>query len=547
MVLTPLQCFLKWEKEAPERTFFRQPIQGQWRVFTYRDAGIEIRKIASALVDLHLPPESKVAILSKNCAHWLMTDLAVMMAGLVSVPIYPTLSAAGVNQIVTHSGAAVIFIGKLDNYASQKSGIPPDIVKICFPFYGETDGKSWEEMLDKHQPLTAFAVPKATQIATIMYSSGTTGTPKGVMLTHGAFGFVGERVKVHLGITGPEKFFSYLPLSHIAERALMEMVALASGSSVSFAESLDKFSENLQHEEPTIFGGVPRIYAKFQEGVLKKMPQKKLDLLLSIPLVGTMIRKKIRKKLGLANARVIVSGAAPTPVSLIVWFRKLGIEIRELYGMTENTAFSHGNFGKIKLGTVGQPWPEVEAKLTASGEILVRHAALMTGYFKDPEATALVFEPDGFLKTGDQGSIDDEGFLTITGRLKDQFKTDKAKFIVPAPLEMKLLANTDIEQVCVVGMGIPQPIALVVPSAAGLAKGRAQLANSLATTLSEINPGLEDYERIQKVIVLKEAWTLENGLMTPSMKVKRNEVEKMHFSRYGDWYSKEEIVIFEEE
>lgn len=544
MILTPLQAFLKWEKNSPDQPFLRQPIDGQWHVYSYKKAGEEIRKIAGYLVTLNLPPKSNIAILSKNCAHWLMTDLAIMMSGHISVPIYPTLSAGGVKQILDHSEAKVIFVGKLDNYSSQRDAVK-GLSLISFPFYGPAEGKSWNDILSSASAIKSDSAPDASELATIMYSSGTTGTPKGAMLTHGAFGIVGSRVCQHLEITRPEKFFSYLPLSHIAERGLMEMTAITSGSTISFAESLDKFANNLREEQPTIFGGVPRIYAKFQEGVLKKIPQQKLERLLKIPLVSSFIKSSIRRKLGLSKARVIVSGAAPTPVSLLRWFMTIGIEIREAYGMTENTAFSHANYPANKIGTVGQPWPGVEVRLTNEGEILIKHDALMKGYFKDKETTTAVFTNDGFLKTGDQGSIDSEGFLSITGRVKDQFKTDKAKFIAPAPIEMKLLANTDIEQVCVVGMGIPQPIALTVLSAEGSKKSKDEILSTLSQQLSSINKHLESYEQIEKAIIIKEPWTMENGLMTPSMKVKRNEIEKIFISRYPIWYKQKEVVIWE--
>lgn len=541
---TPLNSFLHWEKNAPGRTFLRQPINGKWITWTYREAGEEIRKVASLLKSFGFQSPVNIALLSKNCAHWIMADLAIMMSGHVSVPIYPTLSAAGVKEILDHSEARLIFIGKLDTYDQQRSGIPESLQRISFSHYGISEGIRWEDVVSQQPVLQEDSAPDVGSLATIMYSSGTTGTPKGVMLTHGCFGYVGDQVKTYLQIKKPERFFSYLPLSHIAERGLMEMVALSSGSSISFAESLDTFQKNLQHEKPTIFGGVPRIYAKFQEGVLKKLPQKKLDNLLRLPLIGGMLRKVLRKKLGLSEARIIVSGAAPIPVSLLEWFSKLGMDICEMYGMTENTAYSHANYQKIKFGTVGQPWPGVEVKRGDQNEILVRHRALMTGYFKDPDTTKSVFTPDGFLRTGDQGEIDPDGFLTITGRIKDQFKTDKAKFISPAHIELSLSTSEDIEQVCVVGTGIPQPLALVVLSEKGKGKDQSVLIRDLEKTLGEVNQGLEDYEKLHTLVVLKEEWTIMNGLMTPSLKVKRNEVEKVHRSRYAEWYSKATPVLF---
>lgn len=542
---TPLSSFFQWEKQTPQQTFLRQPLSGEWRSWTYRQAGEEIRKIATALRALNLPDRSTIAILSKNCAHWIMADLAIMMAGYVSVPIYPTLSASSIEELLQHSEAKLIFLGKLDHYETQRSGIGSQMHKIRFPFYGPDDGLKWEDLLHIHQPTPGYETPGPDRLASIMYSSGTTGTPKGVMLSFGAFGYVGSQVKKYFRLKSPQRFFSYLPLSHIAERALMEMVALSSGSAISFAESIEKFQENLQHEQPTIFGGVPRIFSKFQQGILKKLPERKLHRLLSLPGINILIKRLIIRKLGLSRASMIVCGAAPTPVALLDWFNRLGMEIRETYGMTENTAYSHSNYRLIKNGTVGQAWPEVDVKIDANGEILIRHQALMQGYFKDPVTTAAVMADEGFLRTGDQGTVDRQGFLTITGRVKDQFKTDKAKFIVPAPIELKLSANTNIDQVCVVGTGLPQPIALMTLSTEGREKSQQLVETEIMHTIQNTNKTLEKHEHIEVAVILQENWSIENGLLTPSMKIKRNAVEKRYEHRYIDWVRRDEMVVWE--
>jgi len=541
---TPLSAFYTWEKLTPQHTFLRQPFADNWKSWSYQEAGSEARRIANALRSLNLPSKSNIAILSKNCAHWIIADLAIMMAGYVSVPIYPTLSAQGVRQILQHSEAKLIFLGKLDEYEKQRTSIDQGIHKVSFPDYGPDDGLKWQDLLHLHEPLSEDHLPQPEQLASIMYSSGTTGTPKGVMLSFGSFGYVGIQVKKYLRLNSPQRFFSYLPLSHIAERALMEMVAISSGSTISFTESIQKFQDNLQHEKPTVFGGVPRIFSKFQEGILKKIPQRKLDRLLAIPGVNILLRIFIIKKLGLHKAPVIVCGAAPTPVSLLEWFNKLGLEIRETYGMTENTAYSHSNYRLIKNGTVGQAWPEVDVKCDENGEILVRHPALMKGYYKDDKTTASVFTDEGFLRTGDQGFVDSQGFLTITGRVKDQFKTDKAKFIAPAPIEMKLSVNAFVDQVCVVGTGLPQPIALVTLSESGRQAPAQEVETELQKTVQQVNATLEKYEHILAAVIVKEMWTIESGFLTPSMKIKRNVVEKHYAPAYADWINRDNNIVW---
>lgn len=546
MNASPLAQFLKWEKEIPQSVFLRQPFQGQWKTWTYQQAGDEIRRIAKGIQAQNFPPSSKVAILSKNCAHWIMADLAIMMAGHISVPLYATITAHVINQILEHSESKMIIVGKLDDYSPQRQGIPQGVYKLGVDAYGIDEDNSWEKWVEQHEPLQDTYVWKDDDLLTIMYTSGTTGKPKGVMHTVSTFHSTLSAAIPELGIQKHPVLFSYLPLSHIAERMGIEMMGIYQGGTFSFAETLESFAQNLSDTQPTHFFAVPRIWAKFQEKILEKLPQKKLNTLLSIPLVSTLIKKKIQKGLGLSRAQQIFSGAAPISVDLLRWYESLGIRILQAYGMTEDCVYAHFNrTNDNRHGTVGKPLKGLQVKLAEGNEIRVKCPGLTKGYYKEPELTKELFDEEGYLKTGDQGEISKDGFLTITGRVKDLFKTDKGKYIAPAPIEMRLLANPDIEQVCVVGMGVPQPIALTVLSAAGKTKTKEQLIQSISRTIDEINPELETHERVEKSVIMKHDWSVENNLLTPTLKVKRNEVEKIHLPHYPKWYHETGKVVWE--
>lgn len=544
-----LKNFLRWEKETPDLIFLRQPINGQWQEWSFCKAGEEIRKMAAGLHSMNLPPRSKIAILSKNCSHWLMADLSIFMSGHVSVPLYANITAPSIQQILEHGDCAAIFVGKLDDYEHQKEGIPSSIKKISLDFYGIKEGELVSNWIVNQDPIQEMPDWKADELMTIMYTSGTTGKPKGVMFNSAAFAQTDKIIIDYLDRVKPlpphPVFFSYLPLCHIAERDLTELLGCRIGASIAFVESLETFARDLAHIQPHLFFGVPRIWARFQEKILEKLPEKKLDLMLKIPGVSFLIKRALVKKLGLSRVLLNVTGAAPIPVAVLRWFEKLDVTIREIYGMTENCAISHGNQEQIRYGTVGKVMPTVEVKFSKENEILIRHTALMMGYYKEPEMTTQIFSDDGFIKTGDLGTIDKDGFLTITGRIKDIFKTDKGKYVSPSPIEMRLLKNTDIEQVCVVGMGIPQPIALIILSGAAKSKSKEEITKSLSASLAEVNGVVEDYEKLKKAVVMKTDWSIANGLMTPTMKVKRNEVEKIHLPKYPTWYGVEGKVVWE--
>ncbi len=543
LFLSPLEAFLYWEKETPDHTFLLQPINGKLFKYTYKDAGIEIRKIASKLLDLGLEKKSHIALLSKNCAHWMMSDIAIMMAGYVSIPIYTSLTAKTIKQVLIHSEAKAIIIGKLDDYLSQKKGIP-DIPKIGVELYGIKEQYSWETIIATKYPEITIKFPKLIDYHTIIYTSGTSGNPKGVV--HTVENFINSINTIQKFIQLPKhpRFFSYLPLVHVAERVIWSY-GLSIGAQFRYPDSLATFAKDLEATQPHAFFAVPRIWTKFQETILSKIPQKRLTKLLKIPIISNIVKSRIKTKLGLKYSEVTISGAAPLSKDVINWYKTLDIDIYQIYGMTEDCCISHFNIPpNNKVGSVGKPLPGVKTKITDDGEICIKNNCLMKGYYKDPELTVKTFDNEGYLKTGDKGEYDSEGNLTITGRIKDQFKTDKGKYISPSPIELEFSKNSNIEQVCVVGSGLPHPIALVTLSEIGKSNTSFILSNSFIDTINSINLSLEKHEKVKKLVVFKNQWTIENNFLTPTLKLKRNLIELENQDNYLNWYNNKETVLY---
>jgi long-chain acyl-CoA synthetase len=344
---------------------------------------------------------------------------------------------------------------------------------------------------------------------------------------------------------------SYLPLSHVAERTLVEHGLLATGMHIFFAESLDTFTQDLQRARPTAFFSVPRLWVKFQQGVLAKMPAAKLDRLLKIPILNRIVRKKILGALGLDQCSFAAGGAAPMPPELLNWYARLGLPIVEVYGMTENCGVSHATLpGVQRPGTVGQPYEGVETRLDpASGEIQVRSHGLMLGYYKEPELTRDTFTADGWLRTGDKGVLDVEGNLKITGRVKDLFKTSKGKYVAPAPIEDRLVTHAAVEACCVTGANLGQPLAVLMLNAEAVAKaaspaGRQALETSLAGHLEQVNAALDPHEQLDCLVLVTEPWSVDNGFVTPTFKVKRNRVEEVYAASYERWTRARQPVVW---
>lgn len=536
--------FCDYESSQPNERFLAEPVRGVYQTFTWQEAGQQIRRMAQALQEMGLGPNDKVAILSKNCAHWILSDLAISMAGCVSVPLYPNITPEALEEIILHSESKAIFVGKLDNPEELRKGIPDQLIRISFPFYPNADCLQWDTLIKDKTGIEGRPALDPAALACIVYTSGTTGQPKGVMHNFHAIGFAVDAFLKSYPDIKKEVFFSYLPLCHVAERMLVECGAIYTGSTVYFVESMETFAKNLSDTQPTVFLAVPRIWEKLQEGILTKMPQKKLDRFLAIPLLSGLIKKTIRKKMGLAKARCIFTGASPINPALLYWFAKLGILIQEAYGMTENVALSHSNrIGALKFGTVGQAYDGVEVRLSKEKEVQVKSDASMLGYYKEPGLTAESFD-EGFLKTGDEGSIDKDGFLTITGRIKDQFKTSKGKYIMPAPIESRLTQNPQIAQACIIGSGMPNAMAICTLSETAQKQKKEILSKQLEDLLTDINKMLEHHEKLSKLIIVPEEWTITNGLLTPTLKIKRKMIDAFFGENYEAWYQQKELVLF---
>ncbi|MDP2024239.1 MAG: AMP-binding protein [Hydrogenophaga sp.] len=553
--LLSLQRLYHWEQTAPNRVALTQPLgSGAVQDFTWGQIGDQVRRMAVHLQSQGWEPGSKVAILSKNCAWWMMSDLAIWMAGHVSVPLYPTLAPETVRQILTHSEARACFIGKLDGWEGMKPGVPDGLPCISYPLSpldAIENYEGWDAICGRTQPLQGTPLRQGDELATLIYTSGTTGSPKGVMHSFENFAWALDSGLKRIPMSADDRMLSYLPLAHVVERMLVEHGWLRTGMQVYFAESLDTFAADLQRARPTIFFSVPRLWVKFQQGVHHKMPPAKLNLLLGIPILGGIVRRKVMKALGLDQCQFAAGGAAHMPLALLQWYSRLGLHINEGYGMTENLALSHiTEPGKNQQGTVGPVYEGVEHRIDpATGEVQMRSQALMLGYYKDPEKSREAFTADGWLRTGDKGEIDAQGLLRITGRVKDLFKTGKGKYVAPAPIEDKLVEHEAVEACVVTGANLGQPLGIVMlnPEAVSRAANsgtRAELESSLAQHLQRINATLDPHEQLQCIVLVTTAWTVDNDVITPTFKVKRNRIEDLYAKHYEAWENTGSKIIW---
>ena len=538
-VKSPIEMLYQWEQETPDQVFLRQPSKLEWREYTWSEVADQVRRIAAFLRSKDYEPGSRIAIWSANSKDWPICDLAIMLAGHISVPIYPGQDTSSANYIFSHAEVKLVFTGAFDQAAHVKDALVDGMETVAITGCTFDTDATAEQILADYEPYHESPVPDPEATFTLIYTSGTTGNPKGVMHMYQTPGHVVPGLIKAFKLDGKDnRLFSFLPMSHAAERIIVEMVGIYGNIPISFSEGLATFGEEMRSVQPTFFFAVPRLWVKFKEGVDAKVPPAAQAQLTPEQKAG------VATMLGLGQAKTIITGSAPCPKDVQNWFLSMGIALRDAYGMTEN--FVHG-VGWMKddqpiPGCVGQPMDDsVQVRISDTGEIQFKSKGLMKGYYLNPEKTAEVFD-DGWYCTGDAGKFDQDGNLWVTGRISEVFKTSKGKFIVPTRLENFFGRCDKLAQYCVVGHGFDQPLLLATLSEAGQVMDEAALKEELLALLSDVNDEVPPYEAVSKIFVVPE-WTIENTLLTPTMKLKRNMIEETHRDHLHHALSDDKVII----
>jgi long-chain acyl-CoA synthetase len=594
---TLVEVFEHIARDHKRRNTLNYKRDGRWLSISSDGLLTSAREIAAGLASLGINQGDRLAILSESRPEWTLIDAGCLFAGVIDVPIYPTLMPPQVRYILRDSGARILAISDREKFLQIKEVLPEckELEQIIFLDSSEADttvGLTLDQLQERGRTLIT-ATPgfvseltrsvRSQDLATILYTSGTTGEPKGVMLTHS--NLVSNLIDSsgHLSFGKDDIALSVLPLSHIFERQAMYMY-LYQGMAVYYAESLDTIGPNLREVHPTILVGVPRIfekiYARIKERVAEKGKVNMALLLWAVAVgkqyahcqvekrpVGTLLAIKHRLVTALVfskwqaafggRIRLLVSGGAALPEELGYIYLGAGIPIIQGYGLTETSpVITTGILEDNRVGTVGKPIKHVEVRIAADGEIETRGPNVMRGYYNKPLETQAVFTADGWFRTGDIGRIDADGFLSITDRKKELFKTSGGKYIAPQVVEQLIKGSRFVNQVVLVGNGRRFPAALIVPNweqiesyarLKGLKEtSRAEWCSSpriidlFRRQIAELTPDLAQYERVKKVALLENEFTIGSGELTPTLKVKRRVIDEKYRDVIDELYRDEQ-------
>lgn len=526
-------CLDQWAAELPDQVWLRERQGDQFSEWTWKQAHDEIYA-AAHWIEQNLAPQTKVAILSRNRAHWLFADLAAISAGLVTVPLFTTLNTETAQYILEFSEVELLFLGESENADNILRVLPEHVKVITLPGVELASAHAtWEEIAAAGEGKAPSYKCQPEDLVSLVFTSGTTGLPKGVMQTHESMIIPTARFDLAFKLRENPRFLSYLPMSHIAERQLVEIQSLVQHGFVDFNESLATLNRDMANTQPNFFFGAPRVWEQLQQAVLSSVgSQETLDELLEKDPEG--VGKAVREKLGLNDTDYMLSAAAPISTALLDWYAKLGLIVMEGYGQTEAMGLIANHSEAHKVGTIGCNIDEVEVRLSEEGELQVRATGLSTGYYKNPEKTAETFV-DGWVYTGDKARIDEEGYITLTGRVKDYFKTIQGKFVAPVPIEDAFSDNPHTEQICLIGRGYSKTVMVCVLSQIAQSADRQVIEDALRSRAEIVNSSIEKHARIGVVIISCDPWSIDNGILTPTLKIRRDEVEARYGERATAW------------
>ena len=565
-----------------------QDVDGAWKPITSNELYGRVRALADVFRGWGLGKGDRVALLSENRWEWAVTDFATLAIGGVDVPLYPTLTPEQIGYMLRDSGAKAAVLSSREQYEKLTTAEDlPELEHVVVMDAGEFSGaESFGALMEgaktKQEHHGAFDEmvkgAKPEDLATIIYTSGTTGEPKGVMLTHGNVASNVNYSTAKMGFGEKDSCISFLPLSHITARHL-DYAMMCYGARVAYCPKFDLLPVAMKAVKPTVLVAVPRVYEKIRQAVEGKsaLSPVKLKILnwavatgkkhrpevlagktpgrVSWKIANKLVFSKIREAFG-GCAEVFISGSAPLGMDTAGWFADVGIRIFEGYGLTETSPVISLNFPDAhRIGTVGKALDNVQCRFADDGELEVKGPSIFKGYWKKEKETAEAFTADGWFKTGDIGNVDNDGYLSITDRKKELLKTSGGKMIAPQPIENKLKANTLVAQAALVGDKHKFACVLISPNfqaLEGWAKGHGIATNDHAALVKDatvvkayqdivdrVNIGLANYESIKRMSVVPEEWTVEDGTLTPSMKLKRRVVEKRYAKEIGEFYADE--------